>query len=113
MDDLNVSCTKEDSMQESTQCRKQGGNVGHTPVVTAEQIAFIRESGKAKALSFGSKVDSRNVHQLRWVLSRIVLFVFSLLIHLLDTVSFIPSNSSFHIRESMEKRNAVCLRHTS
>ncbi len=47
---------------------------GHTPVVTAEQIAFIKEFGKAKALSFGSKVDSRNVHQLRWVLSRIVLF---------------------------------------
>ena len=35
---------------------------GHAPVVTAEQIAFIREFGKAKALNFGSKVDSRNVH---------------------------------------------------
>ncbi len=38
----------------------------YSSVVTAEQIAFIRESGKAKALNFGSKVDSRNVHQLRW-----------------------------------------------
>ncbi len=34
----------------------------YSSVVTAEQIAIIRESGKAKALNFGSRVDSRNVH---------------------------------------------------